>query len=77
MNSTFEQPAGRDLAITDLRALRAVVAASPILAPRARTSEDFFPDWQMARKSANVDALVLGWIASHVTAGAPHRGPRH
>jgi hypothetical protein len=74
MNSAFEQPAARPLATADLHALRAVVAASPIRASRA--PEGFFPDWQAARKSANVDALVLAWIASHVP-GRPHRGRIH
>jgi hypothetical protein len=56
--------------------LQAAVAASPIVARASGTSEDFFPDWQAARKSADVDALVLAWIASHVS-GAPRRGRMH
>jgi hypothetical protein len=76
MKSTFEQPEARALVIADMAALRAAVAASPIIAPAPRTPDDFFPDWQAARKSADVDALVLAWIASHVP-GAPQRGHMH
>jgi hypothetical protein len=76
MNSTFEQPEAGALLMADMGALQAAVAASPILAPPIRTPEDFFPDWQAARKSADVDALVLAWIASHVP-GAPQRGRMH
>ena len=74
MKSTYEQPAAR--AAADMAMLQAAVATSPILAPGTRTPEGFFPDWQAARKSADVDALVLAWIASHVP-GAPQRGRMH
>jgi hypothetical protein len=68
MNADFELPA-----VTDLRTLVAAVAGSPILAGAAQPAEAFFADWASARKSADVDALILAWIASHVR-GAPHRG---
>jgi hypothetical protein len=74
MKPKFEQAGAH--ATADLAALQAAVAASPILVPVTRTPEDFFPDWQAARKSADVDALVLAWIASHVP-GAPQRGRMH
>ena len=39
-------------------------------APAAR---GLFADWENERKSADVDALILAWIASHVP-GSLHRG---
>ena len=80
MNSASERPAGSDRAGTDpagpdVRALRALVAASPILAQPVPAPERFIRDWQAVRKSADVDALVLAWIASHVPAA--HRGRMH
>jgi hypothetical protein len=44
-----------------LRALVAAIGASPIVA-RVRASLD----WASVRKSPEVDAFVLAWIASHV-----------
>jgi hypothetical protein len=55
MNVSSE-PAGERL-----RALVAAIKASPIVA-RARASLD----WARVRKSPEVDAFVLAWIASHV-----------
>jgi hypothetical protein len=66
----------KGLAATDLRALLALVAGSPIRSGPARQAEDFFADWENERKSADVDALILAWIASHVR-GAGHRGRLH
>jgi hypothetical protein len=55
---------------TGLRRVLALVAHAPIVvepaAPRAMLA-----DWEEKRNSAEVDALVLAWIASHV------RGPQH
>jgi predicted NAD/FAD-dependent oxidoreductase len=53
----------------DLRALLAVVRSSPIV---ARLAARLMPsrDWASVRRSPDVDAYVLAWIASHV------RGPR-
>jgi hypothetical protein len=52
-----------------LRALVALIKASPIVA-RVRVSLD----WARVRRSPEVDAFVLAWIASHVR-GRP-RPPR-
>jgi hypothetical protein len=46
---------------SSLRALLAAIKASPIVA-RARTRLR----WASVRKSPDVDAFVLAWIASHV-----------
>jgi len=67
MNANYKSPAA------DLAALLALVAASTIRFERARPSERLFSDWEMQRKSADVDALILAWIASHVP-GPAHRG---
>jgi hypothetical protein len=53
----------------------ALVADSAIRSEPART-EVLFADWEKARKSADVDALILAWIASHVP-GSTHRGRLH
>ena len=48
--------------VAELRALIGAIKASPIIAwPRRR-----FPDWATVRRSGDVDAYVLAWIASHV-----------
>jgi hypothetical protein len=53
-----------------LYALIAAIKRSPIV---VRLSERLLlaRDWASVRKSTDVDAYVLAWIASHV------RGPRH
>jgi predicted NAD/FAD-dependent oxidoreductase len=53
----------------DLHALVAAVRTSPIV---ARLAARLLParDWASVRRSPDVDAYVLAWIASHV------RGPR-
>jgi hypothetical protein len=56
--------------------LLALVAGSPIRAKPARPAEAFFADWEKERKSADVDALILAWIANHVP-GSTHRGRPH
>ena len=56
-----------------LNALVAAIKRSPIvvrLAARLR----HVPDWARIRKSPDVDAYVLAWIASHVR--GPRRAPR-
>jgi hypothetical protein len=58
----------------DLEALLAVVSASPIVAQAARTPQ--FAAWQLARRSTDVDAVVLAWLRAHA-AGGPQRGRRH
>jgi len=53
----------------DLHALLAAIRNSPII---ARLAARLMParDWASVRRSPDVDAYVLAWIASHV------RGPR-
>ena len=53
----------------DLHALLAAVRSSPIV---VRLAGRLMPaqDWASVRRSPDVDAYVLAWIASHV------RGPR-
>jgi hypothetical protein len=61
-------------AAIDLRALLALVASSTIvLAEPAPRPECEFSDWETDRRSADVDALILAWIASHVP-GTAQRG---
>jgi hypothetical protein len=57
----------------DLLALLALVADSAIV---SEPVAPLFADWENDRKSADVDALILAWIASHVP-GSPHRGRLH
>jgi hypothetical protein len=71
MNPSFKRPAH-----SDLHAVMALVAGSTILSGPARPAEVLFPDWEKQRKSADVDALILAWIASHVP-GALHRSRLH
>jgi hypothetical protein len=71
MNESFKRPV-----VTDLCALLALAAGSPIRLGPARQAEALFADWENERKSADVDALILAWIASHVQ-GAGHRGRLH
>ena len=70
MSANFNRPAA------DLHALLARVAGSPIRFERPQRSEVLFSDWENERKSADVDALILAWIASHVP-GSVHRGRLH
>jgi hypothetical protein len=71
MKASFKRPGA-----TDLHALLALVAGSTILPPPAPPPAGFFADWEKERKSANVDALILAWIAGHVP-GSAHRGRLH
>ena len=71
MNARFKR-----LAAVDLRALLALVAGSTIVSGPAPRPEVLFSDWEKERKSADVDALILAWIASHVP-GSAHRGRLH
>jgi len=70
MNASFNRPAA-----TDLHAILALIAGSAIRSGPAPT-ELLLADWEKARKSADVDALILAWIASHVP-GSAHRGRLH
>jgi hypothetical protein len=53
---------------TELMTLLAAVAASPIVAP-ARPRH--FADWCRMQKGADIDGLILAWIASQVPARRP------
>jgi hypothetical protein len=53
----------------DLRAVLAAISRSPIVARLTSIR-----DWSSVRKSPDVDAYVLAWIASHVR--GPRRVPR-
>jgi len=55
-------------AMVHLRALRAVIARSPILV-RPIALKARLEDWARTRHAPDVDAVVLAWIASHVPAG--------
>jgi hypothetical protein len=57
-----------------LRALIAAIRNSPIVV-RLRTGFLTASEWARIRKSPEVDAFVLAWIASHVR--EPRRRPRH
>jgi hypothetical protein len=59
----------------DLFALLALVADSAIVSEPVEPAA-LFADWEHDRKSADVDALILSWIASHVP-GSPQRGRLH
>jgi hypothetical protein len=71
MNASFKRRAA-----ADLRALSALVAGSTIVSRPAPRPQVLFSDWETERKSADVDALILAWIASHVP-GSAHRGRLH
>jgi hypothetical protein len=53
----------------DLRALLEAVAASAIVVspPKART----FADWRDMQGRADIDGVILAWIASHVPVRKP------
>jgi hypothetical protein len=64
-------------AAADLHAILGLVMASTIvLEEPAPRSELVFSDWETERRSDNVDALILAWIASHVP-GTTQRGRPH
>ncbi len=53
--------------VADLKALLVAVKASAIIAwPRRRSPAAPFGGWATVRRSGDVDAYVLAWIASHV-----------
>jgi multisubunit Na+/H+ antiporter MnhE subunit len=54
----------------------ALVAASTIVLKPAPRPEPIFSDWETERRSADVDALILAWIASHLP-GTAQRGRLH
>jgi hypothetical protein len=57
----------------DLQALLAAIKSSPIVA-RLAGSLSRASEWARIRRSPDVDAYVLAWIASH--ARAARRSPR-
>jgi hypothetical protein len=59
-------------AATEIEVLRQAVAVSPIQVASRPVTPAVVPDWENARHSRDVDALILAWIASHVR-GAGHR----
>jgi hypothetical protein len=71
MKAHFKRPAA-----TDLHALLALLASSAIVSRPAPEPHALFSDWEKERKSSNVDALILAWIASHVR-GSAQRGRPH
>jgi hypothetical protein len=71
MSASAKRPAA-----ADVHALLAAVAGSPIVSGPSQPPSGLFADWEKERKSADVDALILAWIASHVR-GAVHRGRLH
>ena len=60
----------------DLYAVLALVAGSPIISAPLPRPAALFADWEKDRKSGNIDAQILAWIASHVPS-PPHRGRLH
>jgi hypothetical protein len=63
-------------AAADLHALLALVAGSSIVLVSAPRAVPIFSDWETERRSDDVDALILAWIASHVP-GTAQRGRLH
>lgn len=61
---------------TDVQVLRKLISRSPILALPAPRLQPVFTDWLKERHSAQVDELILSWIASHVQTSA-QRGRLH
>jgi len=58
------------LAGADLEAIILAIANSPIVVRRA-TLAALLADWENTRHSADVDEVILAWIASHVSARKP------
>jgi hypothetical protein len=71
MSASAKHPAA-----AGLYALLAAVAGSPIMSGPPQPPASLFTDWEKERKSGDVDALILAWIASHVP-GPLHRGRLH
>lgn len=55
---------------TRLALLLAAVAGSPIVASPARPARRF-ADWCEMQKPADIDGVILAWIASHVPSRKP------
>jgi hypothetical protein len=69
MSKKLEHPASLFLV------LRALVARSPIRVLPAPGLRATFADWERERKSPDIDARILAWIASYVPAA--QRGRLH
>ena len=67
---TFEARSLRVRTASDLEVIVATIANSPVVT-RPAVLASLLSDWENARKSPDVDAIVLAWIASHV----PRRKP--
>jgi hypothetical protein len=53
-----------ELPAADLNELGSAIANSPIV-PEPSWLEVRLADWQNTRNSADVDAVILAWLASH------------
>jgi hypothetical protein len=63
------------LAGVDLETIMLAIATSPIVVRRAML-EALLADWENTRRSADVDGVILDWIASHVPL-ASRKGAAH
>lgn len=75
MNSAF-RPAVGTHRLADLAVLRAAVASSAIIVAAPPADATAIPNWASRRKSADVESLILSWIARHAPA-ARYRGRIH
>jgi hypothetical protein len=71
MSTNFKRTAG-----SEFQALREAVAGSPIRVPPMPAPAAPIADWANVRRSADADAAILAWIASHVR-GARAPGQVH
>jgi hypothetical protein len=76
MSARFTNASLGSPATASLRDVLALVAASTIVLKPAPRPEPIFSDWETERRSADVDALILAWIASHLP-GTAQRGRLH
>jgi len=60
------------LAAADLETIILAIANSPIVVRRAAL-EALLADWENTRRSADVDGVILAWIASHVPVASRNR----
>ena len=57
-----------ELPHADLEELKAAIAKSPIVRQRLALAARL-ADWQNTRTAADVDEVILAWLASHARAG--------
>ena len=55
----------------DLGMLLAAIASSPIVVASVSRPARQFADWCDLQKSADIDGVILSWIASHAPARKP------